>query len=114
MLSTRGESQIRLLITIISYEWRSYWRRFARSGLRAGNQGITLIVSALVLIKYLLLLQTATIDLERGNTTLLESLLAVVFLAWLFPLAGIARDSVATRNLLHLPLSPPKRFIVRI
>ena len=112
--STRGESQIRLLLTIISYEWRAYWRRFARSGLRAGNQGITLIVSALVLIKYLLLLQTATIDLERGNTTLLESLLAVVFLAWLFPLAGIARDSVATRNWLHLPLSPQKRFIVRI
>src|SRR5258705_3234264 len=109
MLSTRGESQIRLLITIISYEWRSYWRRFARSGLRAGNQGITLIVSALELIKYLLLLQTATIDLERGNTTLLESLLAVVFFACLFPFAGLARDMAATRKSSQLPLSPQKR-----
>ena len=98
---------------IISYEWRAYWRRFSRAGLRAGNQGIILIFSALIAIKYLQLLLTASANVANGSTKLLAQLLGAIFLVWLFPLASNARETLASRKWLHLPLSLKERFIVR-
>lgn len=98
---------------IISYEWRAYWRRFSRAGLRAGNQGIVLILSALIAIKYVQLLFTASEDVANGSSRLLSSLLAAIFLVWLFPLASNARETLASRRWLHLPLSLKERFVVR-
>ncbi len=99
--------------TIISYEWRAYWRRFSRGGARAGNGGIILIVSALVAFKYLQMLLAAAGNVANGHSRLLVQLLAAIFLVWLFPLASNARKTLASRSWLHLPLSLKERFIVR-
>lgn len=103
------------ITTILRYEWRAFWRRFSRAGnLTAGNQGIALVFSGLILIKYLGVLQNASSGVAKGRTALLQSLLAGIFVAWLFPLASNARASLATRTWLHLPLSLKERFIVRM
>lgn len=98
---------------IIGYEWRAYWRRFSRAGLRGGNQGIVLIFSVLIAIKYAQLLLTASANLANGNSRLLSSLLAAIFLLWLFPVTSSARETLASRKWLHLPLTLRERFIVR-
>src|SRR5262245_57808868 len=102
------------LLTLLGYEQRAFWRGFARAGLRAGNQGIVLLIGAILLGKYLLVLRTAGLNVARGDTVLLESLLGVVFVTWLFPVAGIARDSLSGRKWSHLPLSLKDRFIIRV
>jgi len=99
--------------TIISYEWRAYWRRFSRSGFRSGTQGVTLILSLFLSFKYLQLVVIASANIEQGNPRLLNLLLAAIFLAWWFPLAGSSRHTLASRTWLHLPLSLKERFIVR-
>jgi len=92
--------------TIIRYQWRAYWRRLSRGGkTSAGNQGIALLIMALIFIRYLKFLRLAAINLSQGKTALFEVLLIGIFLAWLFPLAGGGQPSVATRRWLHLPLS---------
>jgi hypothetical protein len=98
---------------IISYEWRAYWRRFAGARLRAGNQGILFLVSALLAIKYLQLLLTASANVAKGNPGLVQTLLAAIFIVWMFPLAGSARNTLASREWLYLPLSLSERFMVR-
>jgi hypothetical protein len=104
--------QSKLLLAVLGYEQRAYWRGFARAGLRAGNQGIILIIGALVLGRYLMVLRTAALNVSRADTALLEALLGVVFLAWLFPVAGIQRDSFSARKWSHLPLAIRDRFII--
>ena len=95
-------------------QWRAYWRRFHRAGhLNAGNQGIILIFSLLLLARYLQALHTASLDLPQGKTRAFESLLSAVFLVWLFPLASNARATIATRKLLHLPLTLTELFAIR-
>jgi hypothetical protein len=44
---------------------------------------------------------------------LLAQLLAAIFFVWLFPVASNARETLASRKWLHLPLSLKERFIVR-
>ncbi len=103
------------IITIARCQWRAFWRRFKRAGnLNAGNQGILLIFAVLVLARYLQSLQNAALDLPRGDTRLFESLLFGIFLIWLFPLAGSARMSIATRKLMHLPLTLKELFGIRV
>ncbi|MBC8032151.1 MAG: hypothetical protein H7Z16_18855 [Pyrinomonadaceae bacterium] len=97
---------------IIGYEWRAYWRRFSRAGLRS-NQGIILFLSVLIAFKYLLLLRTTAVDVANGNSRLLVQLLTAIFLVWLFPLAASGRDTLGSRKWLHLPLSLRERFMVR-
>lgn len=99
--------------TILGYEWRAYWRRFSRAGLRAGNQGVILILSVFIAIKYLQLLVTASANVEKGNPKLLVQLLGAIFFVWLFPVGSSARQTFASRKWLHLPLSLGERFIIR-
>ncbi len=99
--------------TILGYEWRAYWRRFSRAGLRAGNQGVLLILSVYIAFKYLQLLLTASANVEKGNPKLLVQLLGAIFLVWLFPVAGSARQTFGSRKWLHLPLSLKERFTIR-
>jgi hypothetical protein len=82
--------------------------------LTVGHQGITLIITVLILFKYLRLLGSANVDLLRGNTTLIQSLLAGIFLAWLFVPICISRVGISLRSLLHLPLSRRDLFAIRI
>lgn len=97
---------------IITYEWRAYWRRFSRAGLRS-NQGIVLLLSVLVAFKYVQMLRVAAANLAIGNAKLLTQLLAAIFLVWLFPVAANRRDTLASRKWMHLPLALGDRFIVR-
>ena len=103
------------ITTIARCQWRAFWRRLKRAGnLNAGNQAIILIFSVLILVRYLRTLQAAATLLPRGDTRLFESLLLGIFLVWLFPLAGNARMSIATRRLMHLPLTLRELFGVRV
>lgn len=103
------------IITIGRCQWRAFWRRFRRAGhLNAGNQGILLIFSVLLLTRYLQALRTAGIDLPQGKTRIFESLLMAIFLVWMFPLASNARTSISTRKLLHLPLTLKELFGIRL
>lgn len=103
------------IITISRCQWRAFWRRFSRAGhLSAGNQGILLILSVLALTRYLRTLHVAAIDLPQGKTRVFESLLAVIFLVWMFPLASNARTRIATRKLLHLPLTRVELFAIKL
>jgi len=79
-----------------------------------GNQGITLIISVLILIKYFRLLGSADVEIASGNTFMLRSLLAGIFVAWLFLPIGFSRPIISSRELLHLPLSPKELFAIRI
>lgn len=103
------------LAGIVRCQWRAYWRRFSRArDLTVGHQGITLIITVLILFKYLRLLGSANVDLARGNTTLVQSLLAGIFLAWAFLPLSISRAGISSRGLLHLPLSARDLFAIRI
>lgn len=103
------------IITISRCQWRAFWRRLRRAGhLNAGNQGILLIFSVLLLTRYLQALRTAAIDLPQGKTRIFESLLMAIFLVWMFPLTSNARTSISTRKLLHLPLTLKELFGIRL
>jgi hypothetical protein len=102
------------VLTLLRFQWRAYWRRFARGGkLAVGNQGLTLIIIGIILFRYVQALRLATIDLTRGKTALLESLLAGICFAWFFTTNKSEQTSVATRRWLHLPLSLKQLFAVR-
>ena len=101
--------------TIISYQWRAYWRRFHRGGkLTVGNQGIAFLVLLLVFVRYLQWLRLAANNLAAGKTRLFEFLLTFVFLAWLFPLATSDENTFANRRWLHLPLSLKELLVLRV
>jgi hypothetical protein len=59
-------------------------------------------------------LGSANVDLASGNTTLLQWLLAGIFLAWLFLPIGFSPVIISSRSLLHLPLSLKDLFAIRI
>lgn len=101
--------RVRLIIT---YEWRAYWRRLSRAGLRS-NQGIILLLSLLVAFKYVQVLRVAAANLATGNAKLLPQLLAAIFLVWLFPIVANRRETIASRKWMHLPLTLGERFVVR-
>ncbi len=102
------------ITTILRYQWRAYWRHFTRAGnLTAGNQGILLLLSGIILFKYFQLLGTVTADLAAGKIVLLERLLAGILLAWLFPLVSNAHLSISTGVLRHLPLSVKELFGIK-
>jgi len=103
------------LASIVRCQWRAYWRRFSRArNLTVGHQGISLIITILIVFKYLRLLGSASVDLARGNTTLIQSLLAGIFLAWLLLPISNSRAGISFRGLLHLPLSVRDLFVIRI
>ena len=103
------------IITIGRWQWKAFWRRFNRAGnLNAGNQGILLIFSVLILIRYLAALQKAAIDLPQGKTSIFQSLLLGIFIVWMFPLVNNAHTNISTRKLLHLPLRNVELFCIRL
>src|SRR6266446_4928868 len=92
---SRGTGMDRLA-GIVRCQWRAYWRRFSRArNLTVGHQGITLIITVLIFFKYLRLLGSANIQIAQGDTTLVQSLLAAIFLAWLFLTISISRADVS-------------------
>src|SRR5437660_359848 len=111
---SRGTGMDRLA-GIVRCQWRAYWRRFSRArDLTVGHQGITLIMTVLIFFKYLRLLGSANIQIAQGYTTLVQSLLAAIFLAWLFLTISISRADVSFSGLRRLPLSIGDLFGIRI
>jgi hypothetical protein len=103
------------IITIGRCQWQAFWRRFKRAGhLNAGNQALLLILSVLVLIRFVRSLHIAAMDLPQGKSLGFESLLLVIFLVWMFPLANTARIVNSTAKLLHLPLTLRELFTIRL
>ena len=99
---------------ILRCQWRAYWRRVKRAtSLAMGHQGITLIIAILVFFKYLGVVTSAGDRLARGDTTIIKSLFAVIFLAWLF-LALSSRAQISLSGFRHLPLSLLALFVIRI
>jgi len=102
------------LVWIVRWQWREYWRKFLRArNLAIGHQGITAIVTVLILFKYFRVLRSASVDLALGSTTLVQSLLAGILLAWL-TLPLISRAGISLRGLRHLPFSLAELLAIRI
>src|SRR5688572_23275106 len=100
---------------IIRYQWRAYWRRFARArSLTAGNQGITLIITAVLFFKYLGLLGSAAAALSSGDTKLFQALTTAISLAWVFLPFSTPRSVIQLHGLLHMPLALKAFFTIRI
>lgn len=100
---------------VLKYQWRAYWRRFRGSAnLRARNAGVLAPIGALAALRFLQQLPIAASQLERGETARYETLLIVVFLAWMVPVMGETRRTITSRGLLHFPLSTRELFLVRV
>lgn len=82
--------------------------------MNAGNQGILLIISVLILVRYLRALRIAALELPQGRSRVFEFLLIAIFCAWLFPLPSNPRGRLALRKLLHLPLRLKELFAIRL
>lgn len=103
------------LAQIVGWQWRAHWRRFSRArNLAIGHQGITAIIALLVFYKYVRFLRSASVELTSGNTKLLQSLLAGLFLVWLFLPMSMSRSDTSVRRLLHLPFSLNELLAIRI
>lgn len=100
--------------TILKCQWRAYWRRFRGSvSLRADNVGVVVLFGGLASLRFLQQLPLAASQLERGQTARYETLLNVVFFAWMVPVMGESRRAISSRALLHFPLTPGELFLIR-
>jgi len=103
------------LTAIIEYQWRAHWRQFSQAGkLAAGNRGIALVVTGLILFKYFRLLTSARIEVARGNAALLSFLLASIFLGCVSVCLNSPRAGRSLSELRRLPLSISDLFAIRI
>jgi hypothetical protein len=100
---------------ILKCQWRAYWRRFrGAASLRAGNVGILVLIGGLASLRFLQQLPLVASQLERGQTARYETLLNVVFFAWMVPVIGESRRAITSRSLLHFPLTYSELFLIRI
>jgi hypothetical protein len=100
---------------ILRSQWQVYWRRFRGSAsLRTGNVGAIVLFGGLASLRFLQQLPLTATQLGRGETARYETLLNVVFLAWMVPVLGESRRSIASRSLLHFPLTSVELFVVRV
>lgn len=103
------------ITAILKGQWRAYWRRFRSSAnLRADNAGVLVLIGALASLRFFQQLPLAVSQLERGGTARYETLLNVVFLAWMVPVMGESRRSISSRSLLHFPLRSSELFVIRV
>jgi hypothetical protein len=103
------------IAAILKYQWRAYWRRFrGTASLRAGNVGILVLFGGLASLRFWQQLPLVATQLGRGQTARYETLLNVVFLAWMVPVIAESRRSIASRSLLHFPLTSSDLFVIRV
>ena len=103
------------ITAVLKYQWRAYWRRFRGSGsLRTSNAGPLVLLGGLAAVRYFQQLPLTATQLAKGDTTRYDALLAVLFLAWLFPVMGETRRSIASHGLLHFPFSARELFLLRV
>jgi hypothetical protein len=102
------------IIAIIRWQWIAYWRNFRRRGnLTTGNQGVGIVLAGICLYKYLQLLGVAARELTAGRTKLFETLLAGIFVAWMYPMVSNSL-LIPSQRLRHLPLSIRELFGIRM
>ncbi len=73
-----------------------------------------LLAVGVFLYRYLQTLPGAAAEVASGGTRRLETLLAGVMLAWLFPLLGEARFRISARGPRRFPLTPGQLFGVKV
>ena len=102
------------IIAIIRWQWIAYWRNFRRRGnLTTGSQGVGIVLAGICLYKYLQLLGVAARELTAGRTKLFETLLAGLFVAWMYPMVSNSL-LIPSQRLRHLPLSIRELFGIRM
>ena len=102
------------IIAIIRWQWIAYWRNFRRRGnLTTGNQGVGIVLAGICLYKYLQLLGVAARELTAGRTRLFETLVAGLFVAWMYPMVSNSL-LIPSQRLRHLPLSIRELFGIRM
>lgn len=100
---------------VLRCQWRAYWRRFMGAGsLRTTNAGVLLLVAGLGAVRYVQQLPIAAAQVEKGETARYETLLLLVFLAWMAALIGETGRSITGRQLSHFPLTLRDLFVIRI
>lgn len=99
---------------VLQCQWRAHWRRFPRTGLKANNLGILVVFGVLFVVRCVQQLPVAASQLAEGETTRYQALLTLVFVVWLFPMAGESRRSITSRGLLHLPFTVNELFLIRV
>jgi len=103
------------ITAILKFQWRAYWRRFRGSAsLRADNAGVLVLFGSLASLRFFQQLPLVASQLGRGQTARYETLLNVVFLAWMVPVMGESKPSIASRSLLHFPLTSVELFLIRV
>lgn len=99
---------------VLRCQWRAYWRHFRGAGsLKASNAGVLLLVGGLGAVRYVQQLPLAATQVAKGETARYETLLLVVFLAWVTALMGESSRSITSRGLLHFPLSVRDLLLIR-
>ena len=100
---------------IVRHQWRAYWRRVRRGGnLNKSNLGALVLLGGVGVVRYFQQLPLTGNQLARGETQRYQTLLLLVFLAWMVPVMAESRRSIASRNLLHFPLSVRELFSIRL
>ena len=103
------------ITAVLKLQWRAYWRRFRGStNLRANNAGAVVLIGGLLAVRFFQQLPLAASQLSHGETTRYEALLIAVFVAWMVPVMGESRRSIASRSLLHFPLTSLQLFAIRV
>src|SRR5688572_11836682 len=100
---------------VLRCQWSAYWRRFRGAGnLRASNAGVLVLVAGLGAVRYVQQLPLAAAQLSKGETARYETLLLLVFLAWMTALMAESGRSITGRQLTHFPLALRDLFVIRI
>lgn len=103
------------ITTVLKSQWRAYWRRFRGSAnLRASNAGAIVLIGGLGTVRFLQQLPLVAAQLSEGQTTRYETLVMIVFLAWMVPVMGESRRSISAGSLLHFPLTAFELFVIRV
>ncbi|MBO0798387.1 MAG: hypothetical protein J2P31_06150 [Blastocatellia bacterium] len=100
------------IVLLLRYQWRAYWRRLSRESL--SQVLLVLTFGWLIFIKLPPLLFQAARNLTLGRTELIEGILMLFALAWLFIPHEDANISMTAQNLLRFPLSLNTLLAVRL
>ena len=103
------------IAAVLASQWRAYWRRVQRAGnISTNNAGLLIVLGGVGVFKYLQQLPVIARQLAHGETSRYETVLLLVFLAWLLPAMGESRRSISSRALLLFPFSSRELFLIRL
>jgi len=100
---------------LLRYQWLSYWRKTMRGGTAAKSNLVVLgLISLVGFARYMTFLRDVTAGVAKGQTALLDVLLAAVMTVCLLPIWDDAQLSMGSRGLALFPLGAWTRLGVRV